>query len=192
MKKIITILLLFGAFGYTQAQAQYIIGASYEVRSDEPTTGFGLHFQNNFTVIPMLLDVGFRFQTSFYNEKYNTSIISGNESISLRNDDTSYDFGLGLIATVGIGLIAPYAGFGLGYEVFDRESAITQAGGSQAGVEITDGSDSGLYYFGAVGVGVSAIPFVRPFVEYRYRGVTSTDFMPSSLGTWAFGLQLRF
>lgn len=185
MKKVITILLLFGAFGYSQAQAQYIIGASYEVRSDEPTTGFGLHFQNNFTVIPMLLDVGFRFQTSFYNEQYSFNT----ENISFQRDDTSYDFGLGLIATVGIGLVAPYAGFGIGYEVFDRESTlITQ------GVEALDpdGSDSGLYYFGAVGVGVSAIPFVRPFVEYRYRGVTSTDFMPSSLGTWAFGLQLRF
>ncbi|AXI99358.1 hypothetical protein CYPRO_0070 [Cyclonatronum proteinivorum] len=185
MKKIITILLLFGAFGYSQAQAQYILGASYEVRSDEPTTGFGLHFQNNFTVIPMLLDVGFRFQTSFYNESYSFEA----ESITFERDDTSYDFGLSVIATAGIGLIAPYAGVGIGYEVFDRESTLITAG---AEVIDPDGSDSGLYYYGAVGAGISAIPFFRPFVEYRYRGISGSDFMPSSYGTWAFGLQLRF
>ncbi|MCC5934069.1 MAG: hypothetical protein JJU35_07445 [Balneolales bacterium] len=186
MKKIVTILLLLGAFGYSQAQAQYILGASYEVRSDEPTTGFGLHFQNNFSVIPMLLDVGIRFQTSFYNEKYSFST----ESISFEREDTSYDFGLGLIATVGVGLIAPYAGVGLGYEVFDRTSTLLGAPG--VGIEDPDGDDSGLYYYGAIGAGISAIPFVRPFVEYRYRGISGSDFMPSNYGTWAFGLQLRF
>lgn len=185
MKKIATFLVLFMAIGYTQANAQYIFGASYEVRSDEPTNGFGLHFQNDFTVVPMLLDVGFRFQTSFYNEQYNARL----QDLEVRQDDTAYDFGLGIIATASAGFVAPYVGVGLGYEVFNRDTRFSGNGGAM----ITESdSDNGLYYYGAVGVGVSAIPVLRPFVEYRYRGVTSTDFMPSEYGTWAFGVQLRF
>ncbi|MCH8556709.1 MAG: hypothetical protein LAT84_02750 [Balneolia bacterium] len=191
MKKIATFLVLFMAIGYTQANAQYIFGASYEVRSDEPTNGFGLHFQNDFTVVPMLLDVGFRFQTSFYNEKYNTLRDLGSDDLqNVRQDDTAYDFGLGVIATASAGFVAPYVGLGIGYEVFNRDTSFNANGGSAIVTESS--SDNGLYYYGAVGVGVSAIPILRPFVEYRYRGVTSTDFMPSEYGTWAFGVQLRF
>lgn len=186
MKKIATFLVLFLAIGYTQANAQYIFGASYEVRSDEPTNGFGLHFQNDFTVIPMLLDVGFRFQTSFYNEKYNTSL----QDLEIRQEDTSYDFGLGIIATASAGFVAPYVGVGIGYEVFNRDSSFSANGGSA--ITTMSESDNGLYYYGAVGAGVTILPVIRPFVEYRYRGVTSTDFMPSDYGTWAFGVQLRF
>lgn len=188
MKKTCTLLLLLLSFGLAEAQAQSL-GISYENRSEEPENGIGIHFQNDYTIVPMLLDVGMRVQGSFYNESYN--LRSG--EFDVRNDDTSYDFGIGAIATINAGFVAPYAGVGLGYEIFDRESVVLDTPGTPAdvvGIQ-SDDSDNGFYYYGTIGVGVSAVPVLRPFVEYRYRGVTSTDFMPGKYGIWAFGVQLR-
>ncbi|MCH8567474.1 MAG: outer membrane beta-barrel protein [Balneolales bacterium] len=182
MKKLFTIFLFLFLFSASQAQAQYSIGAAYESRSQEPTSGIGIHFQNDFSLIP-LVNLGVRFQGSFYNETYNVR----EGDFDLRRDDTSYDFGIGLIGTVSAGFVAPYVGVGLGYEVFDRDESII--GGAISG---DSGSDNSLYYYGQVGVGVAIIPMVRPYVEYRYRGLTASDFMPSKYGTWAFGVQLRF
>lgn len=190
MKKITSLLLLLLFFGIHEAQAQKSLGVSFENRSEEPQTGIGLHFQNDFTVVPMLLKVGVRLQGSFYSENYNLR----EDDLVFDVDDTSYDFGLGAIATLSAGLVAPYAGAGLGYEIFDRESAVQDLPGTPDDLTLqsTSSSDNGLYYYGTVGVGISAIPVLRPYVEYRYRGVTSTDFMPSKYGVWAFGMQLRF
>jgi opacity protein-like surface antigen len=185
MKKLFTLIIITLAFGITEMQAQKSLGISFENRSEEPSTGFGLHFQNDFTVVPMLLDVGFRLQGSFYSEEYDF----GDDGLDIRAEDSSYDFGLGAIATASAGFVAPYAGFGVGYEFFERDFG---SNSTDTAITVQDGSDNGFYYYGTVGVGASIVPLLRPFVEYRYRGVTSTDFMPSKYGTWAFGAQLRF
>lgn len=189
MKKIYTLLLLLSVFCLAEVQAQSI-GISYETRSEEPKTGIGIHFQNDYTVVPLLLNVGLRVQGSFFNESYTLR----QEEFDLNTEDTAYDFGLGAIATLSAGFVAPYAGIGVGYELFDRESVVLDTPGTPAdaiGIE-SDDSDNGFYYYGTIGVGVSAVPILRPYIEYRYRGVSSTDFMPSSYGIWAFGMQLRF
>jgi len=186
IKKIVTFSALFMALGFfTQAQAQFILGASYEIRSEEPTNGFGLHFQNDFSVVPMLLNVGVRFQTSFYSEEYRAQ----RDGFEIEQDDTVYDFGLGVFATINAGFLSPYIGAGAGYEILDRETGLI----NDVANNIIPGSssDDSFYYFGAAGVGLSIVPVIRPFLEYRYRGVTSTEFMPSEYGTWAFGIQLR-
>lgn len=185
MKKLFTLLILMLVLGITQVEAQKSLGVSFENRSEEPSTGFGIHFQNDFSVVPMLLDVGFRLQGSFYSEEYNFDT----DGLDIRAEDSSYDFGLGAIATASAGFIAPYAGFGIGYELFERD---LDSNNTDIPNPVQDGSDNGFYYYGTVGVGASIIPLLRPFVEYRYRGVTSTEFMPSKYGTWAFGAQLRF
>ena len=189
IKKTAVLFFLLFAIGLTQASAQSL-GISYENRSEEPQTGIGLHFQNDFTLVPMLLDLGVRVQGSFFSEEYNLR----NDDIVVQTDDNSYDFGVGAITTLSVGFVAPYAGVGVGYEVFDRESLVLDLPGTpedDVGIQ-SDNSDNGFYYYGTVGVGVSAVPVLRPFVEYRYRGVSSTDFMPSKYGIWAFGMQLRF
>lgn len=178
LKSILIVPLLI--FFSTEVMGQYMLGISYEKRSDEPTNGLGIQFQNNFSPIP-LLSLSARFQASYYNEKYSLT----QNATTFERTDTSYDLGIGLVAGVNVGLVAPYAGVGIGMEFFNREETI-------AGGVSSSGDDSGFFYYGLVGVGVSIIPVLRPFVEYRYRGITKSDFMPSEHGTWAFGVAIRF
>ncbi len=186
MKKILT------AFAFTflivalnNSYAQTTIGASYEIRSEDPTTGFGLHVERDFLPLP-LLGISGRLHFSYFSEDQTRS----EPGLDISIDDRSIDVGLTAIASVNLAVVAPYAGVGIGMEFFTRDLSLTGSGTPEVG--ISDGDDSGLFYYGMIGLGISAIPVVRPFVEYRYRGVTSTDYMPSKYGTWAFGLKLRF
>jgi len=191
IKQITICLVFFLALGFTQAQAQeYIFGISYEVRTEEPTGGFGLHFQNDREIIEDKFDLGIRFQVSFYNEEYSDITTIDGQQVNVLRDDSVYDFGISFIGTLKFGMFAPYFGAGLGYEWFDRETS-PEEDIPDNDLE-TSASDNGLFYFGALGVGFSPVPFLRPYVEFRYRGVTTTDFMPDQYGTWAFGVQLRF
>ncbi len=173
---ICSLLMFFAADTY----AQMAVGISYENRSENPTNGFGLHFEKDISPLP-LIGLNIRLHGSMYSETYSFTLEGVN--IEGENEDKTYEIGLGLLGSVSAGLAVPYAGVGIGYEFFDRESTI---------IEAASGSDNSFFYYGVVGVGVSAVPFLRPFIEYRYKGVTSDDFMPSDVGTWAFGVQLRF
>jgi opacity protein-like surface antigen len=171
---VIPFLLFFAAESY----AQMAVGVSYENRSEKPTSGFGLHFQSDISPLPVI-SLNIRLHGSYFSEEY--KFTAG--GLSGERTDTSYDFGLALLGGVSAGIVAPYAGVGIGMEFFERETTIGL---------ISSEDENSFFYYGVVGVGMSALPFVRPYIEYRYRGITSSDFMPSEYGTWAFGVQLRF
>ncbi len=183
MKLNVFFITLFAAltFMVQQAEAQRAIGVAYEMRSQEPTSGIGVHYQFDLLPLPVV-SLNLRFHGSYYTEEY--TFKSGGAEIEVK--DQSYDVGLGAILGFNVGFLAPYAGAGIGFEFFDRETIVADL------IDLNEGSDSGLYYYGVVGAGFSLIPVLRPYVEYRYRGITSADFMPSEYGTWAFGVQLRF
>lgn len=172
---LIPLLFFFAAESYGQA-----IGISYENRSEKPTNGFGLHFETDISPLPVV-SLSIRLHGSYFSEEHSFTVASQSYTVT----DSSYEFGLALLGGLNLGIVAPYAGVGIGYDFFERDAPAV------AGVSLGDGSDNSFFYFGSVGIGISALPFLRPYAEYRYRGVTSSDFMPSENGTFALGVQLR-
>lgn len=134
--------------------AQIEIGASYELRNEEPKSGFGLRVQKGlFEVLP-LVDLGIRAHFSYFNED-NTITKDGLTYGGIAN----YDFGLAAFGGISLGLLQPYVGVGLGSETVNVDRPALSA---------EQNEDSNLYWNTFAGAKVTVIPLVKPFVEFRY------------------------
>lgn len=181
MKRIITSLLVMPFLLFIAAETYgQAIGISYENRSERPTNGIGLHFEKDLSPLPVI-SLNLRLHGSYFSEEYKQDY----GVVSAEVKDKSYELGLGLYGGANLGLVAPYAGVGLGMDFFNREIEGVPTGA-------LDGSESNFFYYGVMGLRVSILPFISPYFEYRYRGITSSDLMPKENGTWALGVQLRF
>lgn len=181
MKRFIPAFLVipFLFFLHTESYSQ-AIGISYENSSERPSNGFGLHFEKNISPLPVI-SLNLRLHGSYYVEDYTKNI----NTVSIDISDKSYEVGLGLYSGLDVGFVAPYAGIGLGLDFFKRDIG-------DVSVVVPDGSESNFFYYGVMGLRLSVMPFIHPYFEYRYRGITSSDLMPKENGTWALGVQVRF
>ncbi|MFN1835403.1 porin family protein [Balneola sp. MJW-20] len=187
MKKLLFLIpILFFTVFMTDAQAQFEIGASYEVRDESPKNGFGVRVEKGIFEKFPLVNLRMRAHFSYFSESNNIS--GGNVSYS--TDLTSYDFGLALTGGVPIGLIEPYAGLGLGSESFDLEVKDLQG----VGADIQAGDENNIYWNTFIGARVTIIPLLKPFVEYRYSNykLSSPDLSDSQNGRIMFGVYLSF
>jgi opacity protein-like surface antigen len=161
-----------------KAQSTWGIGASYEMRDLDPTNGFGVRVQRNILGAVPIIDLGLRAHFSFFNESVE-SYRDFNET-----DLESYDFGLAGYGGVNIGLLKPYAGVGLGSESFEAV---------QRGAEEGEFEDNSIYWNIFVGAELSPIPFLKPFIEYRFTRLFDDDgFDHRQNGRLAIGLTLAF
>ena len=159
------------------SSAQWSIGASYEIRNEEPKNGFGFRVERGLLKKLPVLNLGLRAHFSYFNEDINRQNFSG--------DIQSYDYGLAAVAGVSIALISPYVGAGLGSTNFEGFNV----------------SESDLYWNGFVGAKVSPIPKLKPFVEYRFQSADSFGSLSNNAsigdiggnsGRLIFGLSLSF
>lgn len=187
-KKFITFfsfLLILIAVTANSSYSQIGLGVSYEIRDEEPTNGFGVHAQFSLLNLP-LVSLSARAHYSYYSAENSLSL----NNVNYSQDLTSSEFGATAIVSVGLGLFSPYAGLGLGWQNFSVESAVAEQVADDFDVEF-DGEENSAKYFGVIGAAVTPVPLLRPFVEYRYAGITKDNLGPSSHGTWVFGLQIR-
>lgn len=159
------------------SQAQWSIGASYEIRQEDPKNGFGARVERKILKGLPIVDLGLRAHFSYFSDE--NGVTSDDVSYG---EIENYDFGLAAIGGVSLGLMRPYVGLGLGSETFDIESEDVQ----------NAGSESAVYWNALVGAEVSPIPVLKPFVEYRFQSVDEPDFAPGSSGRLIFGLSLAF
>ena len=185
MKRITLILtiLLIGICSMPAA-AQFEIGASYELRDENPENGFGIRIQKGLFESLPVVNLGVRLHASYFSDENNLS----RNGVSYSQDLTNYDVGIAAYGGVGLGLLEPYAGVGLGTENF--ESVIDNYSGSE---ELT-GEESGLYWNTFVGAKVTIIPMLKPFVEYRYsdKELSSPKLQDAQSGRIAFGILISF
>lgn len=180
MKKVIFTILTVGfLFTYTdQASAQWSLGASYENRNEDPTNGFGLRVERSVLSAVPVVDFNMRAHFSYFNEENEMS----REGTTYSGDMEAYDFGLALTGGVGIGLVKPYIGLGLGAESFDFDSGDT---GSF--------DETNLFWNGFGGLELTLLPMVSPFVEYRISKISGTDQIEfDNVSRLAVGVSLRF
>lgn len=159
--------------------AQFAIGASYEIRSEDPTNGFGFRLEKGILQNMPLLDFGLRAHFSYFND---TNEISRN-GISTSTEIDVYDYGLAALAGVKLGLIKPYVGLGIGNQQFNFD----------ADAEDFSSDESSFYWNGFGGAEITLLPLLNPFIEYRIARLTGTDDIDiDNISRLAIGVNLRF
>lgn len=180
MKKLLFVLLTLG-FLFTntdRADAQWSIGASYETRNEDPTNGFGLRVERGILSSVPIVDFNMRAHFSFFNDE--AEFTRDNQTFS--GDAEAYDYGLALTAGIGIALVKPYVGLGIGAETYDFQD---ESGGGF--------DESNLFWNGFGGVELQLLPLVRPFIEYRISNISGADQVSfDNVSRFAFGVSLRF
>lgn len=169
------------------ADAQFSIGASYEVRDEDPTNGFGLRVEQGiFSSVPVV-DLGIRGHFSYFNE---TNEASSN-NITIDQTMESYDFGVAATGGVSVGLVKPYVGLGIGW---DNSSLEYSDGFSGSESEFRDEFEADDFYWnGFVGAEVTILPMVSPFIEYRFTQISGRDEIDlDNISRLALGVSLRF
>jgi opacity protein-like surface antigen len=169
------------------ADAQWSIGASYEVRDEEPTNGFGVRLERGILSTVPVVDLGLRGHFSFFNESNDLT----RDGVTFDQTVQSYDFGLAATGGVSVGLVAPYVGLGIGWDNTSLEYSEEASGiGSQFSEEF-DASD--FYWNGFVGAKVTIIPILSPFIEYRFTDIAGREDVGfDSTNRLAIGVSLSF
>lgn len=182
MKKILitsSFLLVFVSF-YQTAQAQWSVGASYEIRDEDPENGFGLRLERSFLQGIPLLDLGVRAHFSYFNDENNIT----RDDFTFSQKIDVYDYGLAVLGGVKLGIVKPYVGLGIGNQQFKFNTDIE---------EVEDFDDSSFYWNGFGGAEVTIFPFLQPFIEYRIANLTSAeDIEFDNVSRLAIGINLKF
>jgi len=184
--------------------AQFGIGVSYEKREVatrnrllQPEYGFGVRLENDFGPRIRLIKLGWRIHASAFSmeEEFSEQL---NDVLDNNVNAIIVDAGFSLFLEVKMPLfINPYAGAGLGYE--SRNRMLTNgpiALPAEENTELlnisTNISGNALYYHGFVGMKLSPISIFKPFVEYRYTGITEVGDLNKIPGRLLFGITLEF
>lgn len=184
--------IIIAGFGYQQAKAQFSIGASYEIRKENPTNGFGIRIENDLPLKLPLVAIGIRAQFSNFSEK--NSLSSG--GITYDQKLNHYNLGLMALAKLKLGLLSPYVGLGVGtshLQVKNTNLSSILPNGGESGSK----NNNSVYYEGAIGASATLLPILHPFIEYRlqknnFKNVVNGYKTKDSSGIWAFGVSLSF
>lgn len=183
--------LLISAVPETSS-AQWSFGASYEIRNEEPKSGFGLRIERALLQKAPLINLGLRGHFSYFSKENNINFDDGQTTYSYSQDIVNYDYGLAAVGGISVGPISPYVGLGLGATSLDisRENLPQNAPFDE------EADDSAIYWNGFVGAKVSIIPALKPFVEYRLEDISNYENelrdIQGSDGRLIFGLSLSF
>jgi len=166
--------------------AQTSIGASYEIRNEDPQNGFGLRLEREILQKLPIVNLSLRGHFSYFNEDISY------ENRTYSTDITNYDYGLAAVGGVSLGLLSPYVGVGLGASTLDVNRDNLPSGSPLDG----ESDDSAIYWNGFVGAEVSPIPMLKPFVEYRFEDISNysdeLSDIQNSTGRLIFGVSLSF
>ncbi|MEX0607906.1 MAG: outer membrane beta-barrel protein [Balneolaceae bacterium] len=181
MKRFIPLTALIIFIFSASTLAQFEIGASYELRDEDPQSGFGLRIQKGFTEALPMIDIGIRAHASYFNEQNSLS----QSGATYSQDFTNYDFGVAAYGGISLGLLQPYVGLGLGSETTDLSSDDVQG---------ENRDESNIYWNTFAGAKVTVIPFLKPFLEYRYsnKQLSEPTLADAQNGRIIFGISLSF
>lgn len=191
MKQLLPLsIMMLGIFS-TSSFAQFEIGASYELRDEEPENGFGVRIEKGILEKIPVVDLSLRLHASYFSEENNVD--PENQSYSYSQDLTNYDIGVAAVGGFSLGLLQPYIGLGLGTENY--ESVIENYSGPQS-LEPDPAEDNNLYWNMLAGAKVTVIPLIKPFVEYRYINKSldkpTVEELQTQNGRIMFGVVLSF
>ncbi len=188
MKRIINLIIILSALFSVSTYAQLEIGASYELRDEDPKSGFGVRVEKSFLEQIPFAKFGMRAHFSFFSNENNVD----EGGLMYSQELTNYDFGVAIIGGVSVGLIEPYVGLGLGSTTLEVKNDFSSTLPGLAPEE--NQNESNIYWNGLLGAKVSIIPLVKPFVEYRYSDTSLSEPEVAEVitGRIIFGVSLSF
>lgn len=182
--KVFTTLLLVAALLTIWSEYSYAqigIGGGVDIRSEDPTNGYGLRLEYRIIELPPFVDFRVRAHGSyFFEEKLIQSEVNGLRS-KLRESNSAFDVGAAVLAGVNLGMIRPYAGLGLGVDS-------SEIGPRQSTTQYSGIKEENMFWNVLFGTELEIIPYVKPFFEYRFaqllnsRNVDFNEFERLSLG----------
>lgn len=180
-------IVMITTFNPEDTFAQWGFGASFEIRNESPNSGFGLRVEREVLSIIPLINFQVRGHFSAFSEKNRIT----RDNISFDREFDVYDFGAALVAGVNLGIVKPYAGAGLGSERFKFENFESRY--FDTGIEDNSFSESNYYWNGFGGAELTLLPFLKPFIEFRFSKLFDTDELDfERVSRLSVGINLRF
>lgn len=190
MKRLLPLAVVIIAIFSATTYAQLEIGASYELRDEDPQNGFGLRIEKGIFESLPIVNLGLRLHGSYFSSDNNVS----EGGITYSQDLTNYDIGVAAIGGISVGLLEPYVGLGLGTENYER--AVSDIQNDPNNTAPQSGEESSLYWNMLAGAKVTIIPMIKPFVEYRYSSSELDEpelqDVDSQTGRIMFGVSISF
>ncbi len=172
-------LLVFQFILTDVSSAQWGLGAAVEIRDQDPTTGVGIKLEREILSKAPIIDLNLRGHFSWFYDSDGNGIIDE----ALQSELNVYDYGLALVLGVKLGLVKPYIGGGIGREHYREES----------GGGLLSHSEDNFYWNGFGGAEITLLPYLKPFIEFRYSQLTDIDeIRVSEYNRLSFGLTFRF
>lgn len=173
MKKIL--ILIIGLFstlliGADYSYAQWGIGAGLEIRDEDPTSGFGIKLERNILSKTPMVDLNLRGHFSWFNDDDAESLLDQ----ALNTNINVYDYGAALVLGIKLGLVKPYLGAGVGTERYKEERSTGQNLDENSSSFINY-SEENYYWNGFGGAEITLLPYLKPFIEFRYSKLVDTD-----------------
>lgn len=161
------------------SKAQWGLGAAVEIRDQDPTTGVGLKLEREILSGVPIVDFNLRGHFSWFYDGDGEGIFDD----ALQSELNIYDYGLALVMGVKLGLVKPYIGGGIGKEYYREEIG----GGTLSH------SEESIYWNGFGGAEITLLPYLKPFIEFRYSKLTDIDEISvSEYNRLSVGLTFRF
>jgi opacity protein-like surface antigen len=192
------ILFVFATVSTTQAQ--FGIGGSYEIRNQDPETGFGLRVEKGISLPIPLLKLGVRASVSHFSKQNQLTLSRQNQDINYDREIRAIDYGASILGKVQLGFVKPYIGVGIGGT---RKSFEINVDESVTAIQSEEQDKNNFTYHGLIGGEFSLIPLINPFVEYRINDYSGSmnmednqnqleESIEESNGRLIFGVMLRF
>ena len=191
MKKLLVLvigLLATQLINADYSYAQWGIGAGVEIRDEDPTTGVGIKLERSILSNAPILDINLRGHFSWFNDDDAESL---RDQLSNTNV-TAYDYGLALVLGVKLGIVKPYVGAGAGTERYSEERGTGQYF-QENNSSFINYSENNLYWNGFGGAEITLLPYLKPFIEFRYSKLVDTDEIRiDNYNRLAIGVNFRF
>ena len=144
--------------------AQIGIGAGLDIRSEEPSDGYGLRLEYRLLTLPPVADLKFRAHGSYFSQTKQRNYTVNGLTTSVLEEQRAFDVGAALLAKIRLGPVNPYTGIGLGIDSSEFES-----GRSPSQPDRLKGINEENFFWNLFfGGELSVIPYVKPFFEYRF------------------------
>lgn len=191
MKKLLILIIGLLSTQLTSADysyAQWGIGAGVEIRDENPSTGVGIKLEREILSNAPILDINFRGHFSWFNDEDAESLID-----QLSNTKVNvYDYGVALVLGVKLGIVKPYVGAGAGNEKYKEERSTGQYF-DEVDTTLIDYSENNFYWNGFGGAEITLLPYLKPFIEFRYSKLVETDEIRiDNYNRIAIGVNVRF
>ena len=144
--------------------AQIGIGGGLDIRSEEPTHGYGIRLEYRVLNLPPVADLKVRAHGSYFSDTQKKRTSVNGLVTEIIEEKSAFDIGAAILAGVKLGPVNPFAGIGLGIDSSELNTDRSVSHPNQ----LRGINEENFYWNLFFGGELSIIPFIKPFFEYRF------------------------